>query len=1521
MKIVIAILTFALLSHVVSAQNSFQNLVNVSTVSPDVASLGKFGNVPVSYSTGVPAITIPIYEINIGKIKLPVSFDYHAGGIRVDEISSSVGLGWALNGVGAISRNMVGQPDESPAGYLNSPDFDSLYNWQTGADYGTGIANKYSQYLIYLSMYHENETEPDVFSYSLNGQSGKFIFKKDGSIMQIPRTNNRIIKNGNDFTIIDENGVQYIFDKKERTSYVGASASPDYFSTWRLSMIIDQNGTDTISFKYETACDVNVSHYENFGYTLGYGANCEGSDAVSYFGPTYSRSTVYHNDQLYPNEISWRGGKITLSYTCGRQDKASEKRLDEVSVYSNQNDQLKLVKKIKLYQSYFFSDPIPYGTVDEKNYRLRLDSVGFMSTLDAQKYCYRMTYNSSQPMAPRESYAQDKWGFNNGQVGNSSLMPTQTVLYNGAYYTIGAANREPDAAAMQACNINSIEYPTRGKTVFEFEPHQYNSHIDYTENKAVHCDAYGGVQQTNTATFTAAENTTGYSFNIYISSYNYPNVTDRPRVRITDLTTSQQILFASNSDAYHSYSSGTLVLNVITGHTYSIVTDIYTTNSNVIATATVSWVQTYTNVPVQPIGGGLRVKTVTNYDINGEFVNKDIYKYGVGEDGIGKLLTEANYLLVNYENVRWRCGNNYNSSSCYYVDSYGADGTIYHANSVYPASQFGGSPVLYSSVTKYQVNASGNAINGKSDFGYEIFEDGPGYASSDYGRVGVLLIQNEWKNGFPGWQHDYKYNSVTNGYDLIHSKRNIYQVQRADTMMGLKVTTRILFTGGCYTSSDIPWAKNGFTLIRLPVYSGAMLLQSTSDTTWDDNNNQLVTGKNYYYNDDRHTFVTSSQEYNSKGEILTDNFQYPYDFSSSGNVYQGMIDRNIVSPVVSEQKLLSGVQQSLTTIHYTDWFGNTKLLQPQNVDVQVKSSPVETKVRFNRFDEYGNILQQQKENDIFQTFIWDYQSVYPVAQCSNADYNSIAYTSFEADGTGNWDIGSVTRATNGVTGGKSYSLLNGAIQKSGLNTAAVYLVSYWSNGGSYSVTGNTGSIVQGRTITVNGVRWTYYQHQVTGQATVTITGNGGIDELRLHPKEAKMSTFTYEPLTGMTSKCDERGYITYFEYDGFGRVSLIRDENANILRKFCYSYVGQQSSCDLAGNAAKTKIFTKSGCDGTAGLIGTSVTYTVPANTYFGPNADVLAQNDLDANGQANADKNGSCVVVYHNVVKSRTFTKDNCTLNGAPSSVTYTVPAGMYAASSQQAADQLAQNDLDAKGQAYADSIGYCTWYNDRLVTSYQKNCTPGGSGSVVNYIVPQGAYSSTISASDANNKATNDANANGQNYANANGVCFWNSGEMSINFQKNDCGSGSSGTQVTYVVPANRYSSTISQEDADAQAEEDLYDNGQEYANENGSCELNTINVLYTNSGERDVDVWFYNNTTDEGFYFNIRPYASDVPLAITPGTYDIIFWPDDSGRNSHSFSAGCNYWANGYNVITIYGVPFTADQYGSCNTVYSD
>src|ERR1700744_138986 len=137
----------------VSAQVPVNNtLATVGVTSPDAASLGKFGNIPVSYSAGIPSITIPVYEIKIGKLSVPISLDYHASGIKVDEIPSSVGTGWALNCGGMVSRNMMGLPDDATGGYLTSP---------TAAELQEPTPLEYDGFFI--SVYqHAAETQPDL---------------------------------------------------------------------------------------------------------------------------------------------------------------------------------------------------------------------------------------------------------------------------------------------------------------------------------------------------------------------------------------------------------------------------------------------------------------------------------------------------------------------------------------------------------------------------------------------------------------------------------------------------------------------------------------------------------------------------------------------------------------------------------------------------------------------------------------------------------------------------------------------------------------------------------------------------------------------------------------------------------------------------------------------------------------------------------------------------------------------------------------------------------------------------------------------------------------------------------------------------------------------------------------------------------------------------------------------------------------------------------------------------------------
>lgn len=154
--------------------------------------------------------------------------------------------------------------------------------------------------------------------------------------------------------------------------------------------------------------------------------------------------------------------------------------------------------------------------------------------------------------------------------------------------------------------------------------------------------------------------------------------------------------------------------------------------------------------------------------------------------------------------------------------------------------------------------------------------------------------------------------------------------------------------------------------------------------------------------------------------------------------------------------------------------------------------------------------------------------------------------------------------------------------------------------------------------------------------------------------------------------------------------------------------------------------------------------------------------------------------------------------------------------------------------------------YVNDPYTASATKADIPSGFiGTSVDYTVDEGSHVSAVSQDDANYLAVNDAHGHAQEYANKFGSysakIFYNS-EVSKEFEKNDCVGGVPCGVVEYKVKAGDYTSTVSQEEADSFALEDIKRNGQSYANAVGKCKKVYLSTY--------ISKVFYKNDCGEGY-----------------------------------------------------------------------
>ena len=118
-----------------------------SMASPDNSALIKNVENNMNYYDGTLQIQIPLYTLKEFDLEVPISLMYKTGGIKIEDVATSVGLGWNLSAGGKITRIIKRNPDEASDGYFKET-----------------TLNPQELYNLYFGKEQKNiDSEPDIF--------------------------------------------------------------------------------------------------------------------------------------------------------------------------------------------------------------------------------------------------------------------------------------------------------------------------------------------------------------------------------------------------------------------------------------------------------------------------------------------------------------------------------------------------------------------------------------------------------------------------------------------------------------------------------------------------------------------------------------------------------------------------------------------------------------------------------------------------------------------------------------------------------------------------------------------------------------------------------------------------------------------------------------------------------------------------------------------------------------------------------------------------------------------------------------------------------------------------------------------------------------------------------------------------------------------------------------------------------------------------------------------------------------
>ena len=499
--------------------------------SPNASTFSKVGDLNVNEYSGAFSTNIPLFNLQSHGVELPISISYQTNGIKVNDIPGNVGLGWSLNAGGVINRTIKGICDE----------MDYAIQTEDG-----GILMVGYQQLDFCGHYADKGGDclPDEFTINVPGHlSGNFYFKRNRDIMEDNYNGylineERYITSGtyldfvSGFDIIDRNGNQFNFDDVEKlktysTQEMGVIYSSDnhnsFTSSFFLSNIVTNSDITAYTFEYTdysglTYNDLPIKNYFNDHTLPGGCSTC--TDHLYGSPPQPETVTVFSNREMLSGKrlsrILFQDGYLEFNYNLDRQDIPGDLALTSIELYSLDNV---LVKGYVFNYDYFISNG---SSVLKYNKRLKLISIQEYGNDLHEIPPYLFSYNEI-PLAPRNSYRYDSWGYNNGTNSDASLSSMyhypslsnllspfklnefsgEEIILSNPYSQFKNPNNNANAGVLEI-----IKYPTGGVHTIDYELNEF------VFNNATYTGGGLRVRQFSTHTYGALEKIIKYKYTL-----------------------------------------------------------------------------------------------------------------------------------------------------------------------------------------------------------------------------------------------------------------------------------------------------------------------------------------------------------------------------------------------------------------------------------------------------------------------------------------------------------------------------------------------------------------------------------------------------------------------------------------------------------------------------------------------------------------------------------------------------------------------------------------------------------------------------------------------------------------------------------------------------------------------------------------------------------------------------------------------------------------------------------------------